>query len=465
MVKRDPERDILQNPVPTDGVKEKTVDAGMAVLKAGNRLVSLLSGLLAAILILYSSYVLYDSISTNYQAYSSAWDLLKYKPEVMDGTPTEGEDVLASINKDYRAWLTVYDTSMDYPVVQGQNNLYYASHDVYGNASLTGAVYLAAENAEDFSDSYNLLYGHHMDNGAMFGALDKFMDIEYFQAHQKGVIVTKSGVYDIVFFAVVKTDAYENEIYTVGDRAKDVVSFITGPRDHDVGVGTKIVFCDYPVARKADKVIALSTCADAETNGRLVLFGKMIYRGTPTPTPLITEEPATPKPTKTPAPTATPEPTEDVRITLTVYYLAGDEEVFPAKTFRYVPGSDYRVVSPYYEGYTVDIKIVKGTIYEDTVVYVHYTPERYRLTVNYIYEDGSEAANPYKAVMRAGDAYNILSPDIEGYVPDRTSVLGRNPGRDETYTVIYIPEGTVTEEDNPQVHLDKTCIQVGICFE
>ena len=28
-----------------------------------------------------------------------------------------------------------------------------------------------------------------------------------------------------------------------------------------------------------------------------------------------------------------------------------------------------------------------------------------------------------------------------------------------------VSEGTVTEEDNPQVYLDKTCIQVGICFE
>lgn len=464
-MKKAPERDILQNPVPTAGTTENTVDTVLAALKAGGRLVSLLTGLLAAVLMLYSSYILYDSISTNYQAYSSAWDLLKYKPEVVEGEPTEGEDVLASINDDYRAWLTVYDTTLDYPIVQGPNNLYYASHDVYGNASLTGAVYLAAENKEDFTDSYNLLYGHHMDNGAMFGALDKFMDIEYFQAHQKGVIVTKSGVYDVIFFAVVKTDAYENEIYTVGNRAKDVVSFINGPRDHDVGVGTKVIFCDYPVSMKADRVIALSTCADAETNGRLVLFGKMIYRGAETPTPVITEPPATPRPTAKPLPTATPAHTEDVRVTLTVHYMKGQEEIFPEKTFRYVPGSNYRDVSPYYAGHTADIKVVEGVIYEDTVVYVYYTPEAYKLTINYIYEDGTEAAEPYTATMRAGDEYNILSPDIEGYTTDWRYVSGRNPGRNEIYTVIFVPKGTAMEEDAPFGYLDKTCIQIGICFE
>ena len=32
-------------------------------------------------------------------------------------------------------------------------------------------VNLAAGNSPDFSDDYNLVYGHHMDNGAMFGGL------------------------------------------------------------------------------------------------------------------------------------------------------------------------------------------------------------------------------------------------------------------------------------------------------
>lgn len=51
-----------------------------------------MSGLLAAVLILYSGYVLFDTFSTSYRAYTSSWDLLRYKPEISDyGVEPSGE--------------------------------------------------------------------------------------------------------------------------------------------------------------------------------------------------------------------------------------------------------------------------------------------------------------------------------------------------------------------------------------
>ena len=307
---RNPEKDILKNPTPTAGATKKTVDGVLTALKIGNSAVSLLAGLLAAVLILYSGYVLYDSFSTEYQAYSSAWDLLKYKPVVAEaGEPTDGAAALAAINKDYRAWLTIYDTTIDYPVVQGENDLYYASHDVYQNVSLTGAIYLAAGNSPDLSDSYNLVYGHHMDNGAMFGSLDKFMTEQYFRERREGLVVAGNAVYDVTLFAAIRTDAYESKVYFVGNRAGEVLSFLTGSRDQDVGVGTKVLIFDSEAAKDAEKIIALSTCADAETNGRLVVFGKMVPRKAEKPTEEPTEEP-TENPTDAPTDKPTEKPTD-----------------------------------------------------------------------------------------------------------------------------------------------------------
>lgn len=459
---RSKDKDLLQNPAPVKGVKKETTDTVLTILKIGNGLVSLLSGLLAAVLILYSSYVLYDSFKTEYNAYSSAWDLLKYKPEITDANPDEGADVLAAINQDYRAWLTIYDTTIDYPVVQGANDLYYASHDVYNNVSLTGAIYLASQNKRDFTDSYNLIYGHHMDNGAMFGSLDKFMDPDYFNAHKKGVVVTESGVYDIELFAVAKTDAYENQIYTTGNRLYDVLSFLTGSRENDTGIGTQVLIYDAKTAMNAKKIIAFSTCADAETNGRLVVLGRMIYRGTQTPEP-TTEKP-TETPDKKPVATETPAP-ETTKVKLTVYYLENNKKVFPTVEKEFTPGDSYYIKSPYYPGYTVDLKEVSGTIQEDTILYVHYTPNEYRLTIQYIYEDGTQAAETYTAVMLPGDLYDIPSPNIEGYKPTSERISGVNPGRNEQYTVIYIPKDADTDNDEQEVYLDRTCIQIGIEVE
>ncbi len=247
-----------------------------AALTVGNGVVSLMSGLMAASLILYSSYVLYDTFYVQNQAFSSGWDLLQYRPEILEdgATPLAGADTLAKINKDYRAWLTVYDTHIDYPVMQGEDDLYYASHDVHGKTSLTGAIYLAAGNSGDISDNYNLIYGHHMDNNAMFGGLDKYETESYFNQHREGVLIAPDGIYDLYMFAVLETDAYDSNVYTVGNRNLSALrSFLQ----------QKSVIYDAQIANSAEKVVALSTCMNAETNGRLIVFGRMVKRSAPTP--------------------------------------------------------------------------------------------------------------------------------------------------------------------------------------
>ena len=417
----------------------KTKDPVLKTLKIGNGLVSALAGLLAVVLILYSGYVLYDSFATEYGAISENRDLLKYKPVVMaDGKTAANTNDLSAINKDYRAWLTINGSQIDYPVVQGRDDLFYASHDVYGGVSLSGAIYLAAANDPNFNDSYNVVFGHHMDNGAMFGSLDKFRDEKYFHSHQTGTLVTKSRVYKLTLFAVATTDAYESQIYDVGDRAGQVISFLTGGRENDAGVGTKVLVYDKEAAKDAVKVVALSTCADADTNGRLVVFGEL-------------EE-------------------EIPTVTLTVHYLLDGEEVFPTAVYVYQIGDTYYVVSPQLPGYDVDIEIVRGTITEDMVIYVHYIPKTWQIVIHYVYPDGTEAAEPYIAEIKTGEQYDVESPEIPGYIAVPARISGTNPGRGEEFTVVYIPIGeyakivSIDDYDMP-TGLDGIFVQVGVCFE
>ncbi len=237
-----------------------------ALLSAGSTAVSIVSSLMAASLILYSGYALYDTVYTNQSAFSS-WDLMQYRPTIEEGEP--GFEELQAINEDLRGWLTVYDTHIDYPVVQGENDLEYANKDVYGNSSLTGAIYLATANEPDGSDPYNLIYGHHMDNGAMFGDLDKFADGDFFAQHREGVFLTPQGVYDLTIFAAVQTDAYEDTIYNVGAKRSGDLSALKAY------IAAHAVQLDEAGLAGATKIVALSTCASAETNGRLVVFAQM----------------------------------------------------------------------------------------------------------------------------------------------------------------------------------------------
>jgi len=261
------------------------------IASVGGRITSLLTGLLAAALIIYSGYVLYDTFYIQSNA-GNSWDLLDLRPQIIediDGGTTPLASALADINPDYRAWLTIYDTNIDYPVMQGPNDLYYASRDIYKNTSLTGAIYLAAGNSADLSDNYNLIYGHHMDSTILFGGLDSFTETDYFSSHKTGILISSGSIYDLEIFATVKTDAYEDMVYNVGNRdLAELMEFIVA----------NAVQYDAAAASGAEKIVAFSTCESASTSGRLVVFAKMTLRNTTPVTP--GEDPTTPPAPVTP---------------------------------------------------------------------------------------------------------------------------------------------------------------------
>ena len=232
----------------------------------------------ALILIFYSAYMIIDNVSVNRHAFASR-ELLAYRPDE-DSPEDAGFEELQKINPDVNAWLTVYGTNIDYPVAQGKDDIEYAMKDVFGKQSLSGAIYLSSSNNNDYSDDYNVLFGHHMVNGAMFGDIDKFEDAKFFMKHRDGVLQTKYGNYDLKIFAFLRTDAYDNMVYYIDARKDDVIpvlcKYLEKNATNYIDVSNTMVH----------KVVALSTCADVTTNGRAVLF----CTATPRKEPIEDEE-------------------------------------------------------------------------------------------------------------------------------------------------------------------------------
>ena len=114
----------------------------------------------------------------------------------------------------------------------------------------------------------------------------------------------------------------------------------------------------------------------------------------------------------------------------------------------------------------MDIEIVQGTIWEDKLVIVRYKPLPNKLIIRYVYLDGKKAHETYDKTVLTGEDYSIDSPEIPGYIAMRIRVAGTNPGRDEEYMVIYVPEGTEMEPDpDTPLGLATTYLQIGICLE
>ena len=236
--------------------------------RAGNRILSIIAGILILLMLSYGVYSLWDT----YKIYADSFadeELLKFRPADDGGDNPTLED-LKKKNPDVKAWLQVPETNIDYPVVQGQDDMEYINKNVYGEFELSGAIFLSCLNKDDFSDPYNLVYGHNMKNGGMFADVVDFTNKKYFDEHKKGKLYLTNETKKIQFFACMKVTASDTKIYHPdGYRKENLDDLLIYIREHAVQ------YRDLNVT-KEDSLIALSTCSEAETNGRVVLIGKFV---------------------------------------------------------------------------------------------------------------------------------------------------------------------------------------------
>lgn len=173
------------------------------------------------------------------------------------------------LNKDVVGWIKIFDTHISYPVVQGKDNQEYLNKDVFGEFSFSGSIFLDYRNACDFTDGYSIIYGHHMEYGAMFGDVVEFKNDDYFQEHKTGALFLLDDTYKITLFACVETQEFDNKIYNPIVQGKDNLDTLL-KYIKDEAVQYRDISLNHD-----DKIIGLSTCAEAGTNERVVLFGRL----------------------------------------------------------------------------------------------------------------------------------------------------------------------------------------------
>lgn len=201
-------------------------------------------------------YGLYDSYMIYRQANDSS--ILKFKPGYEEVLPEK------EIQGNMVAWLTLEGTRIDYPVMQGDNNFEYLNKNPYGEYSLSGSIFLDYRNKPDFSDEYSLLYGHHMENGYMFGDLDRYRDKEFFDAHTGGTLHVNGEEKELRILAVLQVLATDEVIFNPEASSKEKV--MEKVREEAVfkreGEGSRLVAC--------------STCRFPSTAERTVVIAEVV---------------------------------------------------------------------------------------------------------------------------------------------------------------------------------------------
>jgi sortase B len=183
--------------------------------------------------------------------------------EITTSKETTEFDTYISQNDDFMGWLKINGTSIDEPIVQGDDNAHYLEYDYTGAKNYAGAVFLDYKNLGNFYDNHMSLYAHYMEDGTMFHDLHKYKEEDFLTDYP---VITLSGLretkeYEI--FSVHIVSAYDYYLYLnlSDDALKEYAAHFKRVSMHDRTVS-------FP---NDLKILTLVTCTYEFENARLLI--------------------------------------------------------------------------------------------------------------------------------------------------------------------------------------------------
>ena len=236
----------------------------MKMQRAINYLLDLVVVSVCAIVLTIGGYATFDAVTV-----STSADIDTGLVELADSD--DSKELFRRLSEESSSvvgWLKIYDTNINYPLVQGKDNDYFLSRNYKGEYATAGSAFLDYRNSYNFSDNITIIYGHRMGYGKMFSDVTRFSDKKYFETHEGGKLLTKTGSFDldIVLFAKIKAD--EVLVYGI-DAAQDgrALELLEAVASHNRGVNY------------GDKHILLSTCDANDKSMRDVLLVRVLRGG------------------------------------------------------------------------------------------------------------------------------------------------------------------------------------------
>lgn len=203
-----------------------------------------------------------------------------------DAAPSEEEPLMKTVRlpvdfaqlqdeaPDIYAWLELPDTGIDDPVLQRAGaDLFYNSHNAYGQYYMCGAVFSqSAYNGRDFDSPMTVLYGHSTVLGqpGAFMELNNYADEAYFDAHREMRVYMPDGMYVYrIFAACVHSNEHLLYCHDFSDETQFDAFFssLTEDTSPDSHIDAEAL------PQAGDKVLTLSTCYSANKNLRYLVMG------------------------------------------------------------------------------------------------------------------------------------------------------------------------------------------------
>ena len=247
-------------------------------LRACNMIVNLILVLCLLVCGCYAAYALWDNNQVLAAAGDVQADMIKLKPQIEVSQEEEVDNAAAfaqllTLNPDVVGWVTMDNTRVDFPVLQGKDNLTYINRDVYGNFALAGSIYLDSRNDRTFADQYSLLYGHHMAEGNMFGDLDLYKDEVFFRENRTGMLILPDRTYELEVISCMLVSASDAYIFEPERVRGDIPGLLDYIQENSMFIHEDVL----NQARETEEIqiLALSTCSSEFTDARTIVITVM----------------------------------------------------------------------------------------------------------------------------------------------------------------------------------------------
>lgn len=178
-------------------------------------------------------------------------------------------------NEDIVGWIEIEDTNINYPVLQGEDNEYYLTHNYKKETSQKGSIFLTKDYDWDLPSTNLLIYGHNIMNGQMFQNLLKFADEEFYKEHPVIRFTTQNEDKEYEIISAFKSRVFyksEQNVFRYYDfvnaeNEEEYNEFVKNAKEaslYDIG----------KTAEYGDQLITLITCSYHTTDGRFVVIGR-----------------------------------------------------------------------------------------------------------------------------------------------------------------------------------------------
>ena len=177
-------------------------------------------------------------------------------------------------NNETIAWIRVNGTSINYPIVQTNDNEYYLTHSFDKAKNTAGWIFLDYRNDINNLNYNNIVYGHARKDNIMFGTLKNVLTKDWYD-NKNNHIIKISTPKENMIFQIFSTYTIPTESYYITtsflnkDSFQKFLETISNTSIYDFNTSLNI----------NDKILTLSTCKD-NSKSRIVVHSKLIKRET-----------------------------------------------------------------------------------------------------------------------------------------------------------------------------------------